>query len=152
MATAPLPTLVIRGARPADRAAVERLLVAANLPLAGVAEHFDEFLVAAAAEGVVGAIAIERYRPYGLLRSVVVDDRWRGRGLGALLVSKALARAREDGLAALYLLTTTAADWFPRFGFKTLAREALPEPLRASEELRGACPETAVCLELILKR
>jgi len=150
MATAPLPTLVIRGARPADRAAVERLLAAARLPLAGVAEHFDEFLVAAASEGIVGAIAIERYPPFGLLRSAAVDERWRARGLGALLVAKALARAREDGLAALYLLTTTAADWFPRFGFRACAREALPEALRASEELRGACPDSATCLVLPL--
>ena len=50
----------------------------------------------------------------------------------------------------VYLLTTTAPDWFPRFGFTVTRREELPEVLDASEELRGACPGSAVAMRAVL--
>ena len=62
----------------------------------------------------------------------------------------ALERARELGLRELYLLTTTAAAYFPRFGFERIGREALPSSLQASEELRGACPASAAAMRIIL--
>ena len=144
------PTVAIRSARAADLPAIEHLLDQAGLPRAGVAGHVEDFRIAVTAGGVVATAAIERYPPYGLLRSVAVDPGQRGRGLGALLTARAIERARTGGLAALYLLTTTADAWFPRFGFRRVDRAALPEALGASEELRGACPETAVCMELRL--
>ena len=49
----------------------------------------------------------------------------------------------------VYLLTTTAPDWFPRFGFTVARREELPEVLNASEELRGACPSSAVAMRAV---
>ncbi|MEO5617636.1 MAG: arsenic resistance N-acetyltransferase ArsN2 [Candidatus Eisenbacteria bacterium] len=143
-----LPTVVIRPARPADRESIDRLLVAAKLPLAGVADPVAEFLVASTSDGLVGTVGVECYPPFGLLRSVAVDESQRGRGLGALLVARAIQRARLREIATLYLLTTSAADYFPRFGFRTVARAELPAELLASEELKGAYPETAVCMEL----
>ncbi len=146
-----LPTVIFRRARPADREAIERLLAASGLPLAGVPEHLGDFLLAATAGGIVATAAVEPYPPVGLLRSVAVDPAQRGRGLGALLTARAVERARRSGLTALYLLTTTAPDYFPRFGFRAVPRPSLPAALGASEELRGACPEGAVCMELRLE-
>jgi len=145
-----LPTVTVRPARPTDREAIERLLAAADLPLAGVAEHLGEFLVAVSSGGIVGTAAVEPWPPSGLLRSVAIHPSQRGRGLGALLTARAIERARSRGLTALYLLTTTAADWFPRFGFRSVPRARLPAELEGSAELRGACPDSAVCMELPL--
>ncbi len=69
-----------------------------------------------------------------------------GRGIGRMLVRAALARA--GGLRELYLLTMTAAGYFPRFGFETVGREVLPTALSASEELRCACPASAIAMRL----
>lgn len=145
------PTVMIRPARPEDRGAIEQLLADAGLPLAGVAEHLAEFSVARAAEGIVATAAIESWPPYGLLRSVAVAPSQRGRGLGGLLTARAIEAARARGLRALYLLTTTAERFFPRFGFRVVPRDELPDELGGSEELRGACPETAVVMALELK-
>jgi len=144
------PTVMLRRARPEDLAAVERLLTAAELPLAGVAEHFDSFLIAVAAAGVVGAVGIERYDRYGLLRSAVVERDSQGRGIGALLTLRVLDDARARGLRAVYLLTTTAADFFARFGFRRIARGDVAPELWQSAELQGACPETATLMMLDL--
>jgi amino-acid N-acetyltransferase len=143
-------TVVIRPARPTDLAGVEKLLGSAGLPLAGVPDHLGRYLIATTAGGIVGTVGVEAYPPVGLLRSAAVSDAQRGRGIGALLVMRAVERARGEGLRALYLLTTTAADWFPRYGFRRVERTALPVELNASEELKGACPDTAVCMELVL--
>jgi amino-acid N-acetyltransferase len=140
-------TAVVRPARAADRETVERLLVAADLPTAGVADHFSEFVVATTAEGIVGAAGVERYGACGLLRSLVVDDAARGRGLGQLLTMRALDRANGAGVERVFLLTTTAAPYFERFGFRRTTREAIPDDVRASAELQGACPESAVVME-----
>jgi amino-acid N-acetyltransferase len=143
-------TAVVRPARPADRDAVERLLVAAELPTAGIADQFTEFMVATTAEGIVGVAGVERYGRFGLLRSLVVDAGARGRGLGQLLTMRVLDRAGGIGVTQVFLLTTTAAPYFERFGFRRTTREAIPDDVRASAELRGACPDSAVVMERLL--
>lgn len=133
----------LRGAAPVDYPAVVRLLTSADLPTAGVPASLDGFLVAEHDGAIVGAAALEPAPPYGLLRSVVVAPSWRGTGLGAALVRRLLADADSRGVRAVYLLTTTAEQWFPRFGFAQVARDAVPEPVRQTEEFRDACPASA---------
>ncbi|MFW6382934.1 MAG: hypothetical protein ACOCZD_02725 [Haloferacaceae archaeon] len=57
-----------------------------------------------------------------------------------------LERARNDGLGAVYLLTTTAADFFADLGFEPVDREAVPEPIRQSAAFADLCPSTATCM------
>ena len=68
--------------------------------------------------------------------------------MGSALVAHLLIEATSQKLRAVYLLTTTADAYFPRFGFETIERSELDPALQASEELRGACPDTAVCMRL----
>lgn len=144
------PTIVVRRARPEDRARVEALLAAENLPLDGVAEHFAGFLIAVTAQSIAGAIGLERYGEDALLRSAVVAKEARGRGVGALLTARLLSDAAAAGVRRVFLLTTTAEPWFARIGFRPVARAELPAALAASAELRGACPATAVAMRLEL--
>ena len=137
-----------RPAQPGDLPDVLRLLKDAKLPLDGVAQHFAGFLVTEDAGRIVAAIGCEEYGQYGLLRSAVVDPGFRGRGFGQLLTEQLLAAARERGVKALYLLTTTAEEYFPRFGFRRITRDQVPVELQQSAEFRGACPESAVAMVL----
>jgi len=143
-----MPT--VRPAKPADRPAVERLLREAGLPLDGVADAFGGYLVAEVSGAVVGAIGLEWHGGYALLRSAVVAAGWRGRGLGVRLTEAALAEARRGGAQAVYLLTTTAVDFFPRFGFAAIDRSHVPAAVQRSVEFQGACPDTAVAMQLDL--
>jgi amino-acid N-acetyltransferase len=83
-----------------------------------------------------------------LLRSAVVSPEHRGTGNGRRLVELLLERAEEDGIEQLYLLTTTAEDYFPRFGFALTTRSTVPEAVKASAEFQGACPDTAIVMTL----
>jgi amino-acid N-acetyltransferase len=137
---------MLRQARPADLPAVIDLLSAAGLPTAGVPVGLDGFIVAENAGGLVGTAGLERYGAAALLRSVVVAPGARGTGLGAALVGRIIADSAAQGVGDLYLLTTTAEHYFPRHGFTRIAREAVPEPVQASIEFRGACPASAAVM------
>ena len=141
----------LRPATAADVPLVEALLRDNELPTVGVGDAIEGFLVALEGAIVVGAVGIEPCGPrYGLLRSAVVSSKWRGKGVGRQLVERVIADARSRGVEALYLLTTTAEDYFPLFGFSRATRDAVPEPVRATDEFRGACPETATVMTLRL--
>jgi len=150
MATGRGPQNRVREATPGDWPGIEELLLARDLPVAGAREHLDGFLVSSDGPVVTGCAVIERYGDIGLLRSLAVTEDVAGRGLGTALVDASIEQARRLGLRGLYLLTTTAAGFFPRFGFETISRESLPPSLGASEELRGACPASAVAMRLTL--
>ncbi len=146
--TGPLRT---RPANAADLPWARRLLAAADLPDGGLDDQFPAAYVVLEEEGrPLGLAGLERYGASGLLRSVAVEAGTRGTGAGRLLVADRLERARADGLAAVYLLTTTAADWFPRFGFRPIPREELPQELGAAPEVAGGCPATATVMRLAL--
>ena len=137
----------IRAATPDDLSAVEQLLVTNGLPIDGVDENFRTFIVAEDGDGIAGVVGIERYGPTALLRSAAVSPNSRGSGIGTRLVKTILERAAADGVEDVYLLTTTAADYFPRFGFTQTPRSDAPEQLSASQEFQGACPATAVLMK-----
>lgn len=137
----------IRPALQTDYPAIEPLLQSCDLPLDGVENQLDHFWVALDdANQLAGVVGVEPYGEFGLLRSVAVAHR--NTGLGAKLVNRMIDYAQNAGLKQLILLTTTASDYFPRFGFQTIARLDVPEPVQASVEFQSACPDTAVVMRL----
>lgn len=141
----------IRTATASDLEAVKALLQAARLPIDGLEEQFgDKYAIAEHHGTAIGAEGIEIHGDAGLLRSAVVDAAWRGRGVGDALTCDRLAWAERHGLREVWLLTTTAADYFPRFGFEPAARDAAPAPLRRSREFAEACPASAVVMRRAL--
>lgn len=136
----------IRNAEQPDLAAVESLLATNDLPLDGVRENFSSFVVAEQQDAIVGAIGLELFDSAALLRSAVVSPDQRGNGVGRRLVEQILARAEEAGVEDVFLLTTTAGEYFPRFGFTRTTRAAVPEAVKSSAEFRGACPDTAIVM------
>jgi len=125
---------------------VASLLEAAALPTAGLTPTLSDFYVAEDRGRVVGAMGIEPYAQAALLRSAVVDPALRRSGIGEALVRRILEHARERGATEVFLLTTTAERYFPRFGFTQIARENVPSAVRESVEFREACPASAVVM------
>ncbi len=136
----------IRDATSSDLPAVEQLLRSNELPVEGVRENFSSFVVAEEAGTIAGAIGLEKYGSAALVRSAVVSPPSRGTGVGRQLVESIVERANQEGIDDIYLLTTTAENYFPRFGFARTTRAAVPETVKASAEFRGACPDTAVVM------
>ncbi len=142
----------IRSATQSDLPAVEASLEAANLPLAGLRDQFGDGYAVAESRGlVIGVEGVEVHGRDGLLRSAAVAPDWRGRGVGDALTRDRIAWARRRGLRAIYLLTTTAGDWFPRFGFAVVDRSLAPDGVRQSREFAEACPASALFMRLQLE-
>jgi protein-tyrosine-phosphatase/N-acetylglutamate synthase-like GNAT family acetyltransferase len=137
----------------AERAAVPEILafLAANqLPSAGLATHATDLLVARDGGRLVATAALEIYGRDALLRSVAVDATSRGTGLGRRITRSALDRARERGVQRVFLLTETAAAFFPKFGFADIERSRVPDSIRSTVEFASACPASARAMMLDL--
>ena len=138
---------MIREAEASDLGLVRALLVEAGLPADGLEDQFGpRYAVAEAGGALVGAAGVEVYGAFGLLRSVVVAPSHRGTGLGRALVADRMAWAQRERLAAVFLLTTTAPDFFAALGFERAVREAAPEEIRRSREFAAVCPASSVLM------
>jgi len=138
--------VVIRPAGPADLPALLTLLESAHLPVEGVAEWLEWFVVAESAGRLVGAAGLEVYGSEGLLRSVAVAADRRGQGLGGALTDEALAAAARAGIRTVYLLTNTAEQYFPRHGFRRITREQVSAAVQQSVEFRELCPASSAVM------
>jgi N-acetylglutamate synthase-like GNAT family acetyltransferase len=136
-------TAEIRTAGERETAAGAHLLEAAGLPVLGWHDPAVERLVLVEEGSVRGTVAIERRGDEWLVRSLSVAPALRGRGFGRALLAFAVDRVSRAGAARLFALTTTIAPWLERVGFVETTRDAVPLPLQASDELRGACPASA---------
>jgi amino-acid N-acetyltransferase len=71
--------------------------------------------------------------------------------LGKTLVQHLLAQARHKGIQNIVLLTETAGDFFPRFGFRVINRTDAPALALASAEFQtNCCPVSAMVMQLDL--
>ena len=136
----------IEAARPTDAADVLRLLSQNRLPLEGLEEHLATTLVARQEGRIVGSAALELYEEGALLRSLAVAAEQQGCGLGHELTKAAIRLAQNLRAPAIYLLTTTAEKFFPRFGFEHIARDEVPISVQASVEFTSACPSSATVM------
>ncbi len=143
------PAARLRAATTGDLPDVKRLLARSLLPLEGLLDAFPGgFVVAEDGGAIAGVAGVETHGPDGLLRSVAVREDARGREIGAPLVRDRVDWAKARGLETLFLLTTTADEWFERLGFRRVDRAAVPEAVLASREFSGACPESAAVLAM----
>jgi amino-acid N-acetyltransferase len=137
---------MIEAAAARDLPDVHLLLERHHLPVDGLDEHIDTMLVARDGSRVVGTAALEIYSDGALLRSVAVDPGAQCQRIGHALTDAALKMAQERGAPAVFLLTTTAERYFPRFGFDVITRTEVPASVQASIEFRSACPSSAVVM------
>lgn len=126
-------------------AQVKSVLTACELPVEDLAEDCQITFIACGPRSQPVAIAgLEKHPPFGLLRSVAVASSARGKGYGQLLVAEIESIARRSQLKALYLLTTTAPEFFRRLGYQEVARNIVPEPIRQTSEFASLCPDDAM--------
>jgi amino-acid N-acetyltransferase len=125
---------------------VEALLRDCALPIEGVREHIERYIVVRDNAGLLGCVSIEQYGDIGLLRGLAVAQRARSAGLGELLISTIVAEVRQRGVESIVLHTTSASAYFARFGFAPIAISEVPRALLPLKEfpLRDAAEGTVM--------
>jgi amino-acid N-acetyltransferase len=136
----------LRPATGADMKVIRDLLERNELPTSDLSTARPEFVVATRGDQVIGIGAIEPFGKTALLRSVAVETRWRGSGIGRLIVAELERRAGAAGITELILLTLTARDFFERLGYGVKDRAQVPPDVLESAEFRSLCPATALCM------
>ena len=123
----------------------------AGLPTEDLSEpplkHFFFVGTAVAPTALVGA---EIFGEHALLRSLAVSANQREQGLGSLLVAHLEQHARECGVRQIFLLTTTARDFFARRGYESVARESAPPSIRTTREFADICPASSAFMAKVL--
>jgi N-acetylglutamate synthase-like GNAT family acetyltransferase/DNA-binding HxlR family transcriptional regulator len=138
----------IRKADNNDIESINNLLQTNNLPQISQIKESDSFFVAINYKfEIVAAIGLEVYAQHGLLRSMVVDAKYRNRGLAGLLVDKIEQTAKEQKLISINLLTTTADKYFAQKGYSVVTRNEMPLPVQSSDEFFVTCPVSAIVMK-----
>lgn len=143
--------MTIRPALPEDLDAIQALLQSCDLPHEDLTPaHLEHFLVAREGDALRGAVGLEPYDEVALLRSLAVAPNTRREGLGTRLVEGVEQAAMDHGLRTLYLLTTTAAEYFRGRAYERIERDALPASIQQTEEAARLCPASATCMRKTL--
>ena len=130
-----------------DLAKIQALLKSCHLPYADLTpQHLEHFLAYKEDRSIVGVVGLEVNGESVLLRSLAVHPDYRGQGIGNRLVEKIEAYAVEMGVKALYLLTTTAAEYFAGRDYQKIERGEAPQEIQATQEFASICPDSAVCM------
>lgn len=140
--------VTIRAATKKDLTELQTLLATVGLPIDNIENHLSTAVVAQQNKELVGSAALEMYGTAALLRSVAVKAALRGTGLGSQLVKVIVDMALQRGVNEIYLLTETAVDYFPRFGFQKVTREEVAPAVQQSIEFTAACPASAQAMRL----
>ena len=136
-----------------DIAGLAALLRANGLPTEDLGDPGRLFFRLQGADGAaVGYVGLELHGHNALLRSLVTMAAARGRGHGSALVEHAVREAVGLGVETLYLLTTTAADFFAAHGFERVERSAVPPAILATREFSSLCPASATAMRRRLRR
>jgi len=119
--------------------------------LSEIYEHLRAFFVAREGRKVVGCCALYiSWKDLAEVKSLAVDPKLKGKGIGKALVEAALAEAKDLKIPRVFTLTTKPT-FFKKLKFKAVDKDELPmkiwgECVRCSKY--AECDETALVYNL----
>ena len=138
--------MTYRPATEADRPAIIALLEKADLLTDDLPVDLGTFRLALADEKLAGVAGLEILGENGLLRSVAVSPDFRNQNIGNQLVEMIIALAKSEKITTLYLITTTADQYFERLGFTRVDRVSVPDTIAQTRQFSELCPASAVVM------
>ncbi len=113
-----------------------------------IATNIRSYVLAKEGERLVGYTALHVHSPrLAEIRSLIVDEAFRGRSVGKEMVLFALDEARGLGLQEILVLTYVP-QFFLRMGFEEIAKESIPEQKIWADCIK--CIHFPVCNEVSL--
>jgi len=146
----------VRSARVSDAVSINALIAGYaeqdRMLFRSVADIYDNlqtFVVAVEGDRVVGCCALEVvWADLAEVKSLAVDAACQSRGMGRALVTAAVDKARELGVAKVFALTLEPG-FFQKMGFAEVSRESLPMKVWSD---CARCPKQDECDEVALVR
>lgn len=136
--------LILRRALREDIPAMAALIIAGELPPLFIEEFVEGFIVAEHAGEIVACGGLELYGDCGMIRSVVVDERLRGAGVGKRIAQLLEEDARAYGARVIYLFAEHAWQFWQRLGYADIADDDWEDAPRACWQYRFIAPHRAL--------
>ena len=110
-----------------------------------IATNIRSYTIAKQDEKILGYGALHIHSiELAEIRSLVVDDNYRGSGIGSKLVKKMIEEGRELEVKKIFTLTYQT-NFFQKLGFKIISKESLPEQKIWADCIK--CKHFPVCNE-----
>ena len=123
-----------------EREGLKTALVKAGLPADDVDDpHLLFWRFESSADIPAGFGGLEIHAGDALLRSVVTLPPLRRIGMGSAIVTTLEGEARSLKCRAIYLVTTSEADFFGRLGYAACARSDVRDAIRDSRHFTRLC-------------
>ena len=123
-------------------AEVDRMLFRS---MADIYENLQTFIVAELDGKIVGCCALEVvWSDLAEIKSLAVDEAYKGKGIGNRLVAAAVEQAEKLGVPKVFALTLEPA-FFEKSGFEIVEKEALPMKVWSD---CARCPKQQNCDEI----
>ena len=114
-----------------------------------VATNIRSYVLAKEGENLVGYTALHIHSPrLAEIRSLIVDQEYRGQKIGQRLVRFALNEAKELGVAEDVLVLTYTPQFFEKLGFREINKELIPEHKIWADCIK--CIHFPICNEVAL--
>lgn len=127
---------------------IAELLKQNDLPYQDIKTTGKEFFLAFDNSILVGIVGLEQFNSIGLLRSMIIKEEYRNKGYGKQICSLLMNYAKTQGIKELYLLTTTAKDFFEKIDFTLIERNSAPYAIKNTTEFLCLCPTSAICMKI----
>lgn len=135
-----------RQATTADLQTIKELLNIGMLPSDDCDEHINNFIVIEENSEIIGVGGLEICGAIGLVRSIVVEPKYRVRGIGRKIYRLIEDKAHGLGIHTLYLLTESATEYFEKFGFVVQERFDVPVAIMETKQFKELCPSSAIVM------
>ena len=127
-----------------ERSVLAAALKTSKLPIEDIEAPGRLFFRFETVEGLpVGFGGLELHASEALMRSVVVLPPVRRQGIGAAIVASLELETQLHGCRNLWLITTSAAEFFDRLGYVRCDRAAVPSAISTTTEFAALCPASA---------
>ncbi len=126
---------------------IKSLLQENDLPVSDL-NHRITFFVEKQEDEIIAVGGLESTGDDAIIRSIAVSDEHKGKGLGDAITRQLLNYAKETDKKDIYLLTTTAEKYFPKYGFKEIDRRYVPSDIKNSTQYKDVCPDSAIVMKL----
>ena len=113
--------------------------------LADIYENLQTFIVAELENTIVGCCALEViWADLAEIKSLAIDEAYKGKGIGTELVAAAVEQAAKLGVPKVFALTLEPG-FFEKSGFDIVEKEALPMKVWSD---CARCPKQQNCDEI----
>lgn len=135
---------LVTASGPLKQKALE-LLVENDLPTSDIDDSKSLFAVVHN-DKVVGTGGLEFFDDCALLRSISIQKDFQGQGWGKFVVDELEKICRERNIDHLFLLTTSAKDFFIKQGYEVLNRNDAPLSIKNTSEFSTVCSSSAILM------